>query len=63
LPDLTGGNPHPVADSRTNAKGIPFNKAFQFVHAANLKYCRKTSKKGFIHSLFFLNFAAPFIQF
>jgi hypothetical protein len=32
LPDPAGGNTHPVADGRTNAKGIPFNKAFEFVH-------------------------------
>jgi hypothetical protein len=36
-PDPAGGNTHPVADGRTNAKGIPFNKAFEFVHYAKLK--------------------------
>lgn len=28
LPDLACGDTHPVADGRTNAKGIPFNEAF-----------------------------------
>jgi hypothetical protein len=32
LPDAAGGDTHAIADSRTNAKGIPFNKAFEFVH-------------------------------
>jgi hypothetical protein len=30
-------NAHPVADRRTNAKRIPLNKTFEFVHSANLK--------------------------
>ena len=32
LTDLAGGNPHSRADSRTNAKGIPFNETLEFVH-------------------------------
>jgi len=37
LPDLAGGNTQPVADSRTNAKGIPFNKVFESVHSSKLE--------------------------
>ncbi len=36
-PDPACGNTHPVTNGRTNAKGIPFNKAFEFVHSAKLK--------------------------
>ena len=41
LPDLTGSNAHPVADGRTNAKGIPFQKAFEFVHKRKITVFRK----------------------
>jgi hypothetical protein len=54
LPYFTGGNPHPVADGRTNAKGIPFHKAFEFVHSANLVDCHKRSKKALFTPCFFL---------
>ena len=54
LPDPTGGNTHPVADGRTNAKGIPFNKALEFVHTANLVYCHKRSKKALFTPCFFV---------
>ncbi len=33
---LAGRDTHPVADGRTNAKCVPLNKAFEFVHT--LKY-------------------------
>ena len=38
LPDLAGGNSSTVANSRTNAKGIPLYEIFEFVHTANLDY-------------------------
>lgn len=31
------GNAYAVTYRRTNTKGIPFNKAFEFVHATKLK--------------------------
>jgi hypothetical protein len=37
LPDLAGSNTHPVANGCTNAKSIPFNKVFEFVHSTNIK--------------------------
>jgi hypothetical protein len=37
LPDFTGCNSHAVANSRTNAKGIPLHKAFEFVHTSNIE--------------------------
>jgi len=37
LPNPAGSNTHPVADGGTNAKGIPFNKAFEFVHTPKLE--------------------------
>ena len=36
-PDAAGSNAHPVADGRTNAKGIPLYETFEFVHTINLK--------------------------
>jgi hypothetical protein len=44
LPDAAGSDTHPVANGRTNAKGIPFNKAFEFVHTANLKNLWQTGQ-------------------
>jgi hypothetical protein len=36
-PDLTGGNAHAVADSRTNSECVPFHKVFEFVHTPKLE--------------------------
>jgi hypothetical protein len=58
LADPAGSNAHPVADSGTNAKGIPFNKAFEFVHGANLKNLDQTDPFNPEKRLFCLKFAA-----
>ena len=42
LADPAGSNSHPRADGRTNAKGIPLDKAFEFVHHTKLKNCGKS---------------------
>jgi hypothetical protein len=47
LPDPAGSDPHPVTDSRTNAKGIPFYEAFKSVHTSNVENCTKTSNKAY----------------
>ncbi len=57
LADAAGSNTHTVADSGTNAKGIPFNKAFEFVHTANLKNLYQTERLNPEKSLFYLKFA------
>ena len=36
-PDTAGSNSHTVTDGRTNTKGIPLHKTFEFVHTINLK--------------------------
>jgi len=36
-PDPAGSDAHPVANGRTNTKGIPLHKTFEFVHTINLK--------------------------
>jgi hypothetical protein len=36
LPDPAGGDTHAGTYGRTNAKGIPFHKAFEPVHIPNL---------------------------
>jgi hypothetical protein len=33
----TGCDPHTIANSGTNTKGIPLDKAFEFVHTTNIK--------------------------
>ena len=35
---LAGGETHPVADGRTNAKGVPLNKAFELVHTPKVSF-------------------------
>jgi hypothetical protein len=37
LPDLAGGYTHTVANGCANAKSIPFNKVFKFVHSTKIK--------------------------
>ena len=46
LPDPAGGDAHPVAYGRTNAKSIPLNKVFKPIHSPNLVYYYKTNKKA-----------------
>jgi len=58
LPDFTGSNTQPVANSRTNSKGIPFQKAFYFIHIANLENIGKTAKPAVRKQSTFLKFAA-----
>ena len=58
LTDLAGSNPHPVADGRTNAKGIPLQKAFEFVHIANLENLGQQCNIELSRQLFFRTFAA-----
>jgi hypothetical protein len=41
LPDFACSNAHAVAYGRTNAKGIPLNKAFEFVHTPKLENISK----------------------
>jgi hypothetical protein len=57
LPDLAGGDTHPVAYGRTNTKGIPFNKALEFVHIANLEKIARSSKTGLERQPIFRTFA------
>jgi hypothetical protein len=37
LPDLTCCNTHAVANGRANAKSIPLDKVFEFVHSTKIK--------------------------
>lgn len=36
LPDLTWGDPKPVADCGTNPERIPFDQAFQAIHVSKV---------------------------
>ena len=58
LADPAGGDAHTGADSRTDPKGIPLYKAFEFVHTSNLKNCSRTYNISLLTSLFFRKFAA-----
>ncbi len=58
LPDFTGRNSHPVANGRTNAKGIPLHKAFEFVHIANLENLGQQCNIELFRQVFFRTFAA-----
>ena len=61
LPDLAGGNTHPVADGRTNAKGIPLNKAFKFVHKSKVIKFEQTCEPGVIQIGDFRTFTQIFV--
>ena len=54
LPDLARRYSHPVANGRTNTKGIPFYKTFQLVHPSNLQHCYKRSNKALFTPCFFV---------
>jgi hypothetical protein len=57
LPDLTGGNTHPLANSCTYPKGIPFHKAFELVHIANLEKLNHSPNSPLVRQVFFRTFA------
>ena len=37
LPNLAGGNAQPLANGRTNTKGVPLDKVFESVHRTKLE--------------------------
>jgi hypothetical protein len=54
LPDLACSNTHPVANGCTNAKSVPFNKAFEFVHSSNIKKMNHSANQELFRPLIFV---------
>ena len=54
MPDLAGSNTHPVANGCTNAKSIPLNKVFDFVHRTKVKKIFLSSSKDLFRYLIFV---------
>jgi hypothetical protein len=59
--DYRGCNAHPFANRSTNAKHLPLNKMFYFIHKTKLKYIYKNKKQTKIlhynDDLILINFA------